>query len=167
MTLRTPITLLLLPLLVVQSSAFAASAPLELKWNELAPLIAGHTVEVTLPAGATLKGEVASVREDALVLDVKKTSDSKAYPKGNAVIPRASVTLLKLEKGGGSGWRTMGTVVGVLSGVVLGGYIAAKTANDAGPAVAIFLVTASAISIAGYAIGRSAGKKTTLIRIVP
>jgi hypothetical protein len=167
MTSRTPVILLLVPLLVVQSSAFAASTPLELKWNELAPLVAGHTVEVTLPAGATVKGEVVSVRDESLVLDLTKTSDPKAYPKGNAVIPRASVTLLKLEKGGGSGWRTMGTVVGVLAGVVLGGYIAAKTANDVGPGIAIFLVTASGISVAGYAVGRSADKKTTMIRIVP
>jgi hypothetical protein len=166
MTLRTPVILLLLPLLVGQASAFAASAPLELRWNELSPLIAGHTVEIALPA-ATLKGEVVSVREDSLVLDLKKSSDPKAYPKGNAVIPRTSLTLLKLEKSGGAGWRTMGTVLGVLAGVVLGGYLAAKTANDVGPGIAVFLATASGISIAGYAAGRSAGRKTSMIRIVP
>lgn len=166
MIFRTPVAVLLTLLSVGQPQAFAASTPVELKWDELNTTIYGHSVELTLPGAFTVKGDVAAVREDALVLDVEKTSNAKAFPKGNAVIPRSSVTLLKLETRRKSNWHTMGTVLGVLGGVVLGSYIAGKTANDVGPGIAIFLTTASAISVAGSYAGHAAGRKTTMIRIV-
>ena len=165
MILRTPVVLLLTSLLAGQSITFAASRPVELKWSELHSVIYGQSVELTLPGAVTIKGDVVAVRDDALVLDVKKTSDAKEFARGNAVIPRASVTLLKLEKRG-SNWRTMGTVIGVLGGVVVGGYIAVKAATSAGPGIAIFLATASAAAIAGRVAGGAADRKTTMIRIV-
>ena len=166
MTLRTPVVLLLTLLLGGQSNTFAASRPVELKWGELYSVIYGQTVELTLPGAVTIKGDVLAVRDDALVLDVKKTSDAKEFARGNAVIPRASVTLLNLEKRG-SNWRTMGTVIGVLGGVVVGGYIAGKTAPSPGPGIAIFLATATAASIAGRVAGGAADRKITMIRVVP
>jgi hypothetical protein len=166
MTFRTPVAYSLTLLLLGQANAFAAPAPLELKWNELNAAIYGRVVELTLPGAFTVKGEVAAVREDGLVLEVKKTSDAKAFPKGNAVIPRSSVTLLKLEKRRGTNWRMMGTTLGVLSGVILGGYIAGKTATSPGAGIAVFLASASAISVAGHLAGSAADKRTTLIRIV-
>jgi hypothetical protein len=166
MTFKTPVAFSLAFLLLGQSNSFAASAPLELKWNELNTAIYQKTVELTLPNAVTIKGDVAAVREDGLVLDIKKTSDSKAFPKGNGVIPRTSVTLLQLEKRG-TNWRTMGTVIGAIAGVALGGYIAAKTANSEGPAIAIFIATASATSIAGRAAGGAADRSVTMIRVVP
>src|SRR5437899_446923 len=84
------------------SGVQAQTRPLELRWNELAPMVMGQTVELAI-SGANIRGEVAAVRDDALVLDVKKTSDSKSFPKGNASIPKASVTLLKVVRTRGSG----------------------------------------------------------------
>lgn len=165
MTFRSLVAFSLTLLLLGETNAFAAPAPLELKWNELNAAIYGRVVELTLPGASTVKGEVAAIREDALVLVVKRTSDPKTTPLGNAIIPRSSVTLLKLEKLSGKSGRVMGTTLGVLGGVVLGGYIAAKTADDAGPGIAVFLASASAIAVAGHLIGRAADKRTTLIRV--
>jgi len=39
--------------------------------------------------------------------------------------------------------------------------------NDAGPGIAVFLVIASAMSVGGYILGRSADQRSTTIRIVP
>ena len=167
MTSRMPIAGLVMVLIAGHPEMSAAPLPLELKWNELNPAIFGHPVEITMPGAITIKGEVAAEREDGLVLDIKRTSDAKAFPKGNAVIPRSAVTLLKLERKSDSHWRTTGAVLGVLGGVVLGGYIAGKTATDAGPGIAIFLTSASAIAIVGSYAGRAAGKRATLIRVVP
>jgi len=157
---------LLVCALVSCATGFAASAPLELRWNELNAAIYGQVVEITLPGASTVKGEVGAIREDALVLEVKKTSNAKAFPLGNAVIPRSSIALLKLEKHSGKTGRPLGTTIGVIAGVVLGGYIAAKTADDAGPGIAVFLATSSAIAVTGYLLGRAADKRTTLIRVV-
>ena len=165
MTFTKLLAAFLLLVLAGQPQVFAASTPVELKWDELNSAIYSQRIELRLP-GATIRGDVAAVRTDALVLDVKKTSDSKVFPKGNAVIPRSDVTLLKVESRG-SHWRVLGTVLGVLGGVVVGGYIAAKTASDAGPGIAIFLGSASAITVAGSMAGHNLDKHTRVIRVVP
>jgi hypothetical protein len=156
----------LLTFILFQASSQAETRPLELKWNELAPTIQGHAVELTLSGGTKVTGEVAAIRDDAMVLDVKKTTDAKTYPKGNAAIPRASIQLVKLKRAGAWG-KTLGTTLGVLSGVVVGGYVAATTQNNAGPGIAVFLVIASAMSVGGYFLGRSADQRSTAIRVVP
>jgi hypothetical protein len=166
MNFRMPVAAFLTLVLAGQTQVFAASTAVELKWDELHDIIYRHSVELTLPGAYTVKGDVAAVRADALVLDIKKTSDTKAFPKGNGVIPRSSITFLKVEQRGKSNWHTMGTIIGVLSGVVLGGYIAGRTATDVGPGIAIFLTSASAISVAGFLAGRSIEKKTTMIRVI-
>ena len=151
---------------LVQASVAAETRPLELKWGELAPTVQGHPVELTLTGGTRVTGDVAAIRDDAMVLDVKKTSDAKAYPKGNASIPRGSVQLVKLKRSGGWG-KTLGITLGVLSGVVVGGYVAGSTQHDAGPAVAVFLVIAGAMSVGGYLLGKRADQGATWIRVVP
>jgi hypothetical protein len=151
---------------LVQSSMQAEARPLELKWSELAPTVQGHQAELTLTGGTRVTGEVAAIRDDSMVLDVKKTSDAKAYPKGNAAIPRASIQLVKLKRSGAWG-KTLGTTLGVLSGVVVGGYVAGTTQNNAGPGITIFLVIAGAMSVGGYLLGRRADQTATTIRIVP
>jgi hypothetical protein len=156
----------LVMLSLFQASSQAETRPLELKWNELAPTIQGHAVELTLSGGTKVTGDVAAIRDEAMVLDVKKTTDAKTYPKGNAAIPRASIQLVKLKRSGAWG-KTLGTTLGVLSGVVVGGYVAGTTQNDVGPGVAVFLVIASAMSVGGYFLGRGADQRSTTIRVVP
>ena len=166
MNLGKPIVFFLTLLLAGQPSTFAASTPIELKWEELNTAINGHSIELTLPGATTIKGEVVAVRDDGLVLDIKKTSDKKTFPRGNGLIPRGSITLLKLERHG-SNWRTTGTILGVLGGVSIGGYVAAKTAKSGGSGIAIFIATASTVSVAGRAAGGAADRSTRMIRIVP
>jgi hypothetical protein len=116
MTSKSSVVLVLVALLLGQSVAKAAPMPVEVKWSELGAMISGRVVELTLPGGLKLKGDVVTVREDALVLDVRKTSDAKAYPKGGATIPRASVTTLKLERPRGHWGRTVGSLGGLMAG---------------------------------------------------
>jgi hypothetical protein len=60
----------------------------------------------------------------------------------------------------------MGTIIGVLGGLVLGGYAAAQT--DGAPAgISVFLVIAAGSSIAGYFTGKELDRRVTLIKIVP
>ena len=152
---------------LVGTMAQAESKPLELRWNELAPLISGHVVNLTLSAGGSVRGEVAAVRDDSLVIDVRNSSDSKAYPKGSGSVPRSSITLIKAERTHGSWGRSIGTTLGVLTGLGVGGQVAVNSADSAGAGIAIFLVVAGAISVGGYFLGRSLDRKVTTIRIVP
>lgn len=145
----------------------ATSGALELRWNELAPVISGRTITVVAPGGATLTGEVMTVRDDALLLEIKKSSNRAAYPGPSASIPREAVTQLTLERRRGSWGRNMGTIIGVLTGVVVGGYVAGTTADSAGTGIPIFLAIASGITVGGYYVGRAADTQTTVIRVVP
>lgn len=150
-----------------QSIAMAESAPVELKWRELDSRIQGHDIELVLPDGASLVGEVEAIREDTLLLDVKQTSNSKAHPKGNAAIPRDSVSIIAVKETRGKWGRKIGVTLGTLTGVTLGTYVAATTANSDAAGLTTFLVLAGAGTVAGYFLGKSADAKTKRIRVVP
>jgi hypothetical protein len=149
-----------------QVLVYGAGRELELTWNELAPLISGRNIELVAPKGAFIKGEVIAVREDALVMDVTKTSDSIAYPKGNIVFPRASVTVLNLQRARGAWGRSIGTVIGVLCGITVGGYVAITKTNSASAGIPTFLGISSGTTLAGYYLGKNLDKRTTQIRVI-
>jgi hypothetical protein len=144
----------------------AQPKPLELKWNELASMISGHRVEISLAGNSTVAGEAVAVRQDTLVLDVTSSSGPKHYPVGNAEIPRDDIGLIKLHRTRGSWGRTLGTVIGVVAGLGIGGYAGAH-ADSGGAAVAIVVGVTSATAVGGYYAGRTVDKHMTLIRVVP
>ena len=100
-------------------------------------------------------------------MDVKKTSGEKAYPKGSGSIPRNMVSIIKLERTRGSWGRSIGTVIGVMAGLVVGGYVTYVATDSAGTGIPVFLGVASATAVGGYYAGRGLDKRTTLIKIVP
>lgn len=142
----------------------AADKPLELKWSELANMIVGHKVHITLTDEVIVGGEVASVRDDSIVLEVR--TPAKGYPKGSGTIPRSSVKLIGLERTRGSFGRAIGTTVGVLSGLTLG-VVAAVQTNGTAPGVTVFLLVAGGGAVGGYFVGRQLDHHVTRITIVP
>src|SRR2546427_10453609 len=86
----------------------AEAASLKLKWSELAPIILEHLVKVVMPGGQEIQGQAVAVREDALVLNIEKTSDRKAFPKGQSAIPPTSLSTLQFETDRGSRGRKGG-----------------------------------------------------------
>ena len=145
----------------------ASASQLELKWNELGPVIAGHQVKLVLPGGAEIQGEAIAVREDTLLLNVKKTSDRKSYPRGQSAIPRAAVTTLQFETIRGSGGRTIGVIVGALGGLILGGDLVAHTAHSEPAAISSFLGISAGSAIAGYYAGKTSDRRVTTVKILP
>jgi hypothetical protein len=164
-----PLRLLGLVMLLCACHAvvLAQSTPTELKWGELDQLIGGHQIQLVLPDGTVIKGEAVAIREDSLVMDVKKTSNKDSQPKGNAAVPRDSVVLLRLERRRGSWGRSLGTTVGVIAGVVLGGYAAGTLTSSAGPGIATFIGVASLGTVAGNMAGAEMDRKVTFIKVVP
>ena len=148
------------------SPATAGTSKLEVRWNELSPLILGHTVSLVLPGGTAIAGEVEAVRDDSLTMDVRKTSNRKVQPKGTASILRASVTTLQVTDAKGAGGRILGVVVGVVVGMVAGAEIAAHTSSTEAAAVGTFTGLSVAGATGGYYAGRGVDRHTTLIRVV-
>ncbi len=167
MSHRSSLAILLAVVLAAPLAAIAESRPIELKWSELGSRIQGRDVGLVLPDGTALRGEVEAVREDALVLNVKKTSNSKAQPKGNALIPRTSVTVLSLQESRGKWGRSVGVTLGALTGMVLGGYVAATNTRSASAGLSTFLALSGAGTLTGYFLGKSADGRVTDVRVVP
>lgn len=147
--------------------AVAGQSQVEVRWTELSPLILGKKVMLVLPGAVSVTGEAVAVRDDNLKIKIQKTSDNKAFPKGIAEIPRASVTTLQLGETKHVGGRAVGLVVGMLGGMVAGGEIAAHSDMREGAAVGTFLGVAVGGTVAGYYAGKSLDSHTTVIRIVP
>jgi hypothetical protein len=138
----------------------------ELRWSELGPVVGGRRVTAVLSDGSRVTGDAVVVREDALVMDVRKSTGSGAYAGGNAPVPRSQIALLEIEKYGGAG-RPLGIVLGVLAGVVIGGWVTAEATDSAGTGIPVFLGVASGITLAGYYAGKSLSRQVTVIRVVP
>lgn len=153
--------------LAVSLPAVARTANIEVRWSELSPLILGQTVTLVLPGGTAISGQTVAVRDDVLVLDVRRTSDSKVQPKGPASIPRASVTTLQKSETKAVGGRVLGVVVGVLVGMVAGGEIVAHGDMREGPGVTTFTAVAVSGAVGGYYLGKSVDRRSTTIRVVP
>jgi hypothetical protein len=156
---------LLLALAALPATASAQTKPLELKWSEVGSLVTGHQVVLTLTDANSVQGEVVALRDDSLLLDVSKAV--KGYPKGNGAVPRGSIVLIDLQRTKGSWGRILGTVIGTLGGMSLGGYVDAKSSPSAGQGIGTFVGLSGAGAVAGYYTGRAIDRRVTHIRIVP
>jgi len=135
-----------------------------MRWNELPPLIGGQRVELILNDGAKVKGEVIAIREDSILLDV--TSATKEFVKGNGPVQRGRLAQINVERRRGAWGRSLGTVLGILTGLTVGGFAAAHT-DSAGKGIPVFLGVSSAIAVGGYYAGRRLDRRITKIHIVP
>lgn len=119
-----------------------------LEWEELSRVTRGRRVDLTLPSGTQLRGTVVAVEPDDLVLDVRKTSDKRAVPKGHYAIPRADVTRLRVTEKARHTWRAIGLAVGAGIGTLTAIGVGALTGNAAAAALSVVIPTS-----VGYLIG--------------
>jgi hypothetical protein len=160
-------TCTLLAAIALLNQTAAAVTEVQLKWTELGAIAIGHDARLVLPGGAVLRGEIQAIRDDSVVMVVAKTSDPKAFPKGQNSIPRGSVTVVEVMKVRGIAGRVIGTTAGVLVGLAIPGEIIAHGNVPEGSAIAVILVGTIGTTVAGYFSGRAADRRVTRIRIVP
>lgn len=163
MPLRIPAALVLF--LCLGHAALAQQQPQERKWAELAPLIERRQVQLTLPDAVTIRGEVVGVRNDTLILNIKRTTNHVMHPKGHASIPRASVTLIELQQPSRGGRRIFGAILGAAA--VVGLYAVAPQPSSRGTAAVTIAAIGSSGAFMGYFIGKTLDRPGTLIKIVP
>jgi hypothetical protein len=146
----------------------ARAAEFQARWNELAQLLAGYeNVSVALPGGGAVTGDLLSVRDDSLNLDVRKVSGSRAFGKGPASIPRAQVTSIRATKNRGSWGRRIGVTVGLIAGLIGGAEFVAHVATSERSGVPSFFAVTVGSTVAGYYLGRSHDKHTLEIAVTP
>jgi uncharacterized protein YcfJ len=134
----------------------AGDRTLQLKWNQLAPLLTGEKVVVHLEGGGRVNGRVAAVQPEGLVL---KGHDQK--------VARNSIRELRLMHMRARG-RIIGTVTGLLGGLAIAGGIASTHLFSGGNGVNVAIVAAAVgLPVAGYFIGKASDRQETLIQILP
>ncbi|MFN7997786.1 MAG: hypothetical protein U0Q18_29475 [Bryobacteraceae bacterium] len=145
--------------------ASAGQFPSEIEWSELAGLIVGHHVSISLAGGGSVQGEALSVRRDSLVLDVARSSDRVRYPRGQSSMPRSEVTEVRLITRRGAGGRILGSAVGALAGIVVGAEAAIHTTDSEAAGVSMFTAGAVACTVAGFLAGRALDRRMTVLHI--
>jgi hypothetical protein len=85
-------------MLTVSTQSLLAS-PIQRRstWDELSRTIQGMYIRMILPDTTVIRGQVLEVRPDALVVDVRRTSNSRLHPKGPTGIPRSDVSTIELS----------------------------------------------------------------------
>lgn len=138
-----------------------------LRWSELDSRIANRKVALALPDGTAIEGKVRAVQPDGLRLKISKTSNRQTQPKGEHVIARDAVSVLRVTE-----HRWLGRLLGALGAAALAGGIVAAQHIDIyeGPLVVIVpAVTAAGIAgagIGGYYVGKRFDKRVTEITVI-
>ena len=162
----TPLKWKTLILLLAACVGAIAEETIEAKWDELGPLLGTSKVSLLLPEGAEIQGMVLRVEPDGLRLKVQRTSDRKVMPKGERLIPRASVSLLRSTQYRGFARLLCG--VG-LPAAVVGAVVTQNIDIYEGPAVvavpAVIAAGAIGAGVGGYYIGKRIDRKVTYIRV--
>lgn len=159
---------------VVSIFPMAAQAEvMHVQWRELS-MVTGHTVRIFLPGGA-ITGKAGTVEADALVIDVRKTSDPISYSKGMRRVPREKLQRLEIQTKG-KGFRVLFTSLGTLLGAGLAGMAAdggdqcslggCVGGHSAGGVAAAVGITAAGVA-GGYFAGNALDKRWETIEIVP
>lgn len=156
-TFCVALTLLLQPV--------SAATEVQLKWTELGAVAMGHDVKLVLPSNTVVHGQIQAVRDDTLIMTVTRTSDAKAFPKGQNSIPKASISVVEVKTYRGIAGRTTGTTIGVVGGLSLTGTIIGHSDMSAVPALAVAIIGTAAAAIGGYHAGKAADVRVTRIRI--
>jgi hypothetical protein len=158
-------------LLLWNGPAARAVGPHRLTWEELPQLVGKH-VSIALYKGGAVAGRVRGVQSDALLVEVTRSTDPVAYPKGPMRVPRATLHVLELHEKGFK-YRVIGTSIGLVAGTaggvgvafgVEGGPLSDRHGTAAGTAM---IGVMAGVTAAGYAVGNAADRYTTTIQIIP
>ena len=154
--------------LVVEIAAGVRSAlaqPVENRpWSEMV-IVVGHEVSLSLPDGY-VEGKALGVTQNALQLDVRKTSNEDLYAEGPTTIARSLITVVRMRRGDNRAPRVASQTLG--QAAVFGGLAGLGARNGLRGGLRNVGVQLGAAA-AGVALGRKLDNRTveTVIRIVP
>ncbi len=158
-------------LVAASSAGMAAQQPLRVSWDGLV-LVVGKTVSIGMPDGAAISGKAIGLEPDALLVDVKSTTDPQAFPKGALRVPRPTLRFLQMRTKG-KAFRILGTAAGSIVGLVAGAAAAwgiqggiFGNRNEGKSAAAFFGIWVGGTA-GGYFAGNAADKRWTPVEITP
>jgi hypothetical protein len=95
---RRPAAILATFVLLALSMPNLLARPTERRstWDELSHTIPGTDVQIVLPDSIRVRGTAIEMGPDALVIEVRHTSNELLHAKGRTVIPRSDVSTIEL-----------------------------------------------------------------------
>jgi hypothetical protein len=163
--------IVLLAALVAAAPGLCADKPsapaYRLQWRDLDRAARGHRIWLVLPSGIRLEGDVVSVGGDELVLDVRSTSDKRAYPKGRAVVPRPEVRRFRMRKKLTHTWTMVGAGIGAAIGGLAAVPVASAADNLNGSKALAGVLTVAIPTAAGAVLGWSADSVSVEVVVDP
>ncbi len=155
-------------LLILPAATPSRAATETRPWSQLGEVTKGKKIKMVLPSGTRVEGTAVGVDTEASTVEVTKTSNHQEIGKGNASIPRSSVSVIQTRQCSRK-WRAilgMGLPAGLLGGTVAG-MNAQSPAVDARMALGVGVAVAAGGAVGGYFIGRSLDCYVVEYRITP
>jgi hypothetical protein len=147
----------------------ATAGPVDERQTNWAGLsvVVGQRVRVLMPDGARIEGQATGLEVDALAIEVARSSNRKAYPKGRFLASRATLRAVDVVQLSTIRWRIVCTALGGAIGYVAlrGAVNLAKSSNTG--AAAGFGALGVGLPVAGYLIGNAADRRIVTYVIVP
>ncbi len=135
-------------------------------WSELSQEVRSDwTVRLVLPDSTVVEGNGVRFTEDSLVLQVSRSSNPQAHPKGELTVPRSSVRTPELRKNRVRG-QLLAATIPLGAGAAIAGAGGAKGAfQGGGLMLAGIAIGISAIPL--FFIGRASDRRWESITVVP
>ena len=134
------------------ANASAREAHLKIPWGKLAAAAGSRVVSLVLPNGALLEGVITNVNEDALILQVRKSSQS-SYQRGQQIsVPRTAIKVVQARETKGP-WRAIASAIGATGGVIAGWALAEGVFHTSGEGHGIWREPEGPLCILGAGAG--------------
>jgi hypothetical protein len=135
-------------------------------WDGLSEII-GKNVRVVMPDGSRIEGRATELQADALVVNIRKTANKAAYPKGKFLVARATLRALDVSRNTVY-WRATGVVVGTVAGAGLFAALFERhRLATSGLAGTTYFALGVSIPVVGYFVGNAADHHTITYVITP
>ncbi len=146
--------------------AAAGTVP-ELTWDAFAAKADGCTIRMLLPDGTRVEGRPVAFRAEAMELNVRKTSNRRAHPKGVLTIPRETVSVVEIRAN-----RKTGRLVGLLVPLGAGAAMVGAGFSQSVEAPMYELLAAGGLTLgvgmpAGFLTGRAIDRRFRQFAIAP
>lgn len=144
----------------------ASKEQIQITWEGLADVV-GKKVRVVMPDGALVEGRAKAVEVDALVIDIRKSSNKVVYPPGKFLVPRATLRAVDVERNT-KRWQLVGVVAGSAVGVlVFIALVARGGVLNPNQRTGLYMTAGAGIPVLGYFLGRAADRHTITYVIKP
>ena len=137
-------------------------------WDEFqARITPRYKIKMVLPDGSRIEGNPVVVRHDAMDLRVTRTSNKRAHPKGDTVVPRSSISVVEARKPRWAG-KLIGTVapIGIGAGLLAAGLVSSDE-QLLYSGIAAGGCTMAFGGIGGFFIGRAIDRRFETLEILP